>query len=82
MLDLNRLAKVWKLTTSSNPGEAAAAWDRARAIVAREGKTLADVPGLLRAAQKPEPAQTAETTGGGFSPFRGFDDYMEEKEPG
>ncbi len=51
MLDLTRLAKIWKLTTSPNPGEAAAARDRAQAIMEREGKTLADVPGLLRTTQ-------------------------------
>ena len=51
-IDLNRLAKIWKLTTSPNAGEAAAARNRAKAIVEREGKTLADIPGLLGKAQQ------------------------------
>jgi hypothetical protein len=78
MLDLARLAKIWKLTNSPNPGEAAAARDRARAIVEREGKTLADVPGLLRATQKSAPAKPAPATAG----FADFGDWMEEREPG
>ena len=81
MLNLNRLAKIWKLTTSQNPGEAASALDRARAIVEREGKTLADVPRLLRASQKPGPPNPTATAGG-FDPFRDFDDFMEKQDPG
>lgn len=51
-IDLDRLGKIWKLTTSPNTGEAAAARNRAKAIVEREGKTLADIPALLGKAQK------------------------------
>jgi len=56
-MNLARLAKVWALTTSSAPGEAAAARAQAQRIVERAGKTLADVPGLLgQAPQQPKPA--------------------------
>lgn len=45
-MNLARLAKVWRLTTSPNAGEAAAARERARAMLAGIGKTLDDVPRL------------------------------------
>jgi hypothetical protein len=79
-IDLDRLAKIWKLTTSPNPGEAASARNRAQATVEREGKTLADIPGLLSAIHAAKP--TAAPQPNAFNPFAGFDDYMEEKEPG
>ena len=63
MLDLDRLAKVWRLTTSPNAGEAAAARERARVMVEREGKTLADVPALLRGTSHAPP----EPGPGGFA---------------
>jgi hypothetical protein len=66
-MDLIRLAKVWNLTTSHNPGEAAAAHDRARAIVEREGKTLADVPNLLRGILTTEPPKASPMSEGGFA---------------
>jgi hypothetical protein len=52
MINLAHLAKIWKLTTSPNAGEAAAARNRAKALVERHGHTLADIPGLLSAAQQ------------------------------
>jgi hypothetical protein len=52
-LDLDRLPKIWKLATSHNAGDAAKARNRTRAaIVERESKALADIPGLLRALEK------------------------------
>jgi hypothetical protein len=66
-MDLIRLAKVWNLTTSLNAGEAAAAHDRARAIVECEGKTLADVPNLLRGILTIEPPKASPMSEGGFA---------------
>ena len=74
-IDLSRLRKVWALANSANPGEAAAARETARRMVEAEGKTLADVPMLLR----PGPPAPTPT---GFNLFAGFDEYMERQEPG
>ncbi len=63
-MNLARLAKVWKLTTSPSPGEAAAARERARVIVEREGKTLDDVPSLLRTSQASRAAGAAPSAAG------------------
>ena len=73
-MDLIRLAKVWNLTTSHNPGEAAAAQDRARVIVEREGKTLADVPNLLRGISTTEPSKASPISAGSFA---GLEDWMD-----
>ncbi len=73
-MDLIRLAKVWNLTTSLNSGEAAAAQDRARAIVECEGKTLADVPNLLRGISMIEPPKASPMSEGGFGDLK---DWMD-----
>jgi DNA-binding CsgD family transcriptional regulator len=67
MLDLDKLAKIWALTDSPNRGEAAAARNRAEALLKAHGKTIADVPEMLRQRQSatdrasaggaPEPGQ-------------------------
>lgn len=47
MLDLTKLAKVLALADSSNAGEASAAIESARRILARDGKGFADLATLL-----------------------------------
>ncbi len=68
-MNLALLAKVWALAGSANAGEAAAARERARTMVEREGKTLADVPGLLRGHAKPAAAgqEAPQHSPGGFA---------------
>lgn len=66
MIDLERLAKVWTLTSSPNAGEAAAARNRAKAMVEKAGKTLADVPDLLKGIELPEAAPSAEPESSAF----------------
>ncbi|MFH5926411.1 hypothetical protein [Roseomonas xinghualingensis] len=80
MIDLAKLRKVHAMTTSPNPHEAAVAWSKVDGILKAGGKTRRALPGLLKGStEKPvDPPQGA----GGFSPFAGFDDWMEEKEPG
>jgi hypothetical protein len=57
--DVERLLKIWALTDSPNAGEAAAARGKAAALLARCGRTVADIPDLLsakaKAAPEPEP---------------------------
>jgi hypothetical protein len=65
-MNLDRLGKVWALTRSANAGEAAAARERARIMVEREGKTLADIPSLLRG--KPIPTDAPRPSPSGFTP--------------
>lgn len=47
MLDLVKLGKVLALVDSSTPGEAAAAVETARRLLARDGKSFGDLGGLL-----------------------------------
>ena len=60
-MNLDRLGKVWALTRSPNAGEAAAARERARIMVERDGKTLADIPALLRGRAVPPEAPRPAT---------------------
>src|SRR4051812_21400431 len=53
-IDVERFAKVWALTDSDIPGEAAAARSRAAAMLKRAGKTLADAPSILRQKKRKE----------------------------
>ncbi|MCK8783574.1 hypothetical protein M0638_04160 [Roseomonas sp. NAR14] len=69
-LDLGRLRKIWALTESPHPGEAMAALERARALLAQHGHTLRDIPVLLGAGERtafaagtPEPRPQARPAG-------------------
>jgi hypothetical protein len=64
-MNLDRLGKVWALTRSANAGEAAAARERARIMVEREGKSLADIPSLLRG--RPVPPEAPRPGPSGFT---------------
>ena len=64
-MNLPLLKKVWALASSPNPGEAMAARDRARVMVEREGKTLADIPELL--GQKKASSTAPQPSPDGFS---------------
>jgi hypothetical protein len=52
-IDIELLRKVWTMAERGSPGEQVAARNRAEAIVIRHGKTLADIPALLRASDMP-----------------------------
>ncbi|WP_424139215.1 hypothetical protein [Roseomonas chloroacetimidivorans] len=77
MIDIAKLRKVHAMTCSPNPHEAAVAWSKVDGILKAGGKTRRALPGLLKEAEPPEPAEAA-----GFNPFTGFDDWMEKQEPG
>lgn len=64
MLDLTKLAKVLALADSSNAGEASAAIESARRILARDGKGFADLAALLMKGQSAAslPGMPAEAT--------------------
>ncbi|EHM01396.1 hypothetical protein HMPREF9946_02135 [Acetobacteraceae bacterium AT-5844] len=47
MINLDRFSKIWAMTKSTNVHEAAAAMQKAKVILAADGKTLDDVPALL-----------------------------------
>ena len=53
-MNLDRLRKIAALMDSANPGEAAAARDRARVMLEKAGKTLADLPGILMGIDAPK----------------------------
>ncbi len=55
MLDLVKLGKVLALVDSSNEGEAAAAIESARRLLARDGKRFADLATMLMEAGTPPP---------------------------
>ncbi len=55
MLDLVKLGKVLALVDSSNEGEAAAAIESARRLLARDGKRFADLATMLMEAATPVP---------------------------
>jgi hypothetical protein len=55
MINLQKFAKIWAMTDSPNPHEAANARDLARYMLEGEGKGFSDVPELLRQAE-PKPA--------------------------
>lgn len=72
-IDRSRFQKVWKLAQESpSAGERAAAQSRAEAMLTASGLTLADAPSVLA---KPEPSRPPNI-------FDGFDDWMEQREPG
>ena len=48
-LDLDKFRKVWRLAFSSQPGEADAALNRAKALVEAAGHSVDDLPTLLNA---------------------------------
>ncbi|MBP7338480.1 DUF2786 domain-containing protein, partial [Niveispirillum sp.] len=58
MLDLVKLGKVLALVDSSNEGEAAAAIESARRLLARDGKRFADLATMLMEAGKAVPPPT------------------------
>jgi hypothetical protein len=62
MINLEKFAKIWAMTDSPNPHEAENARELARYMLDGEGKSFADVPDLLRAAQ-PKPV---------LSPYEGI----------
>ena len=78
-IDAKKLAKVLALMDSPNPGERDAARERAGAILKAAGKTWRDLPAILGT---PPVAPVAAATPVFTDVMRGFDDYMEEKEPG
>lgn len=72
-LDLDRLAKVRALMSGgATEGERAAARKRAEAMACRAGLSLEAAMSKLDGQPRPEPVNF----------FAGFDDWMEEKEPG
>jgi hypothetical protein len=72
---LAKLRKIWELTRSPMPGEAAAARSRAVALAAKYGIAAADIPGVLETG-------TTKTPPARRNVFDGFDDWMEQQEPG
>lgn len=79
MLDLVKLGKVLALVDSSNEGEAAAAIESARRLLARDGKRFADLATMLMEAgmtapPAPPPPSTSQTASSAPPPrpdFRG-----------
>lgn len=72
-LDIEKFRKVWRLATDgATKGERVAAKSRAEAMAARAGMTLQQAVSSLDAKPSARPVNI----------FEGFDDWMEQKEPG
>ena len=85
--DINRLRNAWALADSPVPGKADAAVFACRRILAANGKTMDDLPDILREnspvsmpSDEPAPPQSAASFSDDF--FAGVDDRMEEMHPG